>query len=179
MLRDSPVPLHELRIVLGRPIARHHVDFAGTIDRFVHEIYVLQHSHIDSGNFSCVMATQNMIHLIQRSKFIVPSVITKSDTQSFIRVNVEESEFAVRKVVRARDRGIQQPATEQQKPDNRGFQKRSTSPRRGIWMLQRTAPGESAQQSIRKIPALVSKAPGSVNTFLPINFSLDRKPQHM
>jgi hypothetical protein len=36
-------------------------------------------------------------------------------------VHVEEGEFAVRKLVRARDRGKQQLAAEQQKPDNRCF----------------------------------------------------------
>ena len=114
MLRDSPTPLYELRIVLGRPIARNHVDLAGAIDPFVHEIYMLQHSHIDGRHFSCVMATQNMIDLIQRCQVIVPCVITVTDSQSFVRVHVEEGEFAVRKFVRTCDRWTQQPATEQQ-----------------------------------------------------------------
>jgi len=165
VLRDSPAPLHEQCIVLGRTIARNHMDLAGAIDRFVHEIYVLQQLHIDGGDFSCVMATQNMIHLIQRHKVIVPCVITIADSQSFVRVHVEESEFTVRKLVRARDRGTQQTATEQQKPDNRRFQERSTSPRPGIWMLQGTAPEEGALQSVRTTRVLVSKAPGSVNPF--------------
>lgn len=113
MLRDSPAPLHELRIVLGRPISRNHVDLAGTTDRFLYKIHVLQHSHIDGGDFSCVMTTQNMIHLIQRRQVIVPCVITIADSQSFVGVHVEEGEFAVRKLVRARDRGTQKPAAEQ------------------------------------------------------------------
>ena len=113
MPRDSPAPLHEQCIVLGRTIAGNHVDLAGAIDRFVHEIYVLQQLHIDGSDFSRVMATQNMIHLIQRRKVIVPCVITIADSQSFVRVHVEEGECAVRKFVRARDRGMQQPATEQ------------------------------------------------------------------
>ena len=166
MLRDSPAPLHEQCIVLGRTIAGNHVDLTRTIDRFVHEIYVLQQLHIDGGDFSCVMATQNVIHLIQRRKVIIPCVITIADSQSFIRVHVEEGEFAVRKLVRARDRGAQQLATEQQKPDNRRFQERSTSPRPGIWMLQGTAPEEGALQSVRTTRVLVSKAPWSVNPFL-------------
>ena len=118
MLRDSPAPLHELRIVFGRPIARNYVNLACPIDRFVHEIYVLQQLHIDGGDFSCVMATQNVIHLIQRRKVIVPCVITIPDSQPFVRVHVEEGEFAVRKFVCTRDRGMEQPAPEQQKPDN-------------------------------------------------------------
>ena len=166
MLRDSAAPLHEQRIVPGRPIARNHVNLAGAIDHFVHEIYVFQHSHIDGGDFSSVMATQNVIHLIQGRKVIVPCVITIADSQPFVRVHVEEGEFAVRKLVRARDRGTQQLAAEQQKPDNRRFQERSASPRPGIWMLQGTAPEEGALQSVRTIPVLVSKAAGSVNTFL-------------
>jgi hypothetical protein len=44
-------------------------------------------------------------------------------------------------------------------------------------MLQGTAPEEGALQSVRTTRVLVSKAPGPVNTFLPINFSLDRRPQ--
>ena len=90
------------------------MDLAGAIDRFLHEIHVLQHSHIDGGHFSCVMAPQNMIHLIQRRQVIVPCVITVTDSQSFVRVHVEEGEFAVRKFVRTCDRWTQQPATEQQ-----------------------------------------------------------------
>jgi len=112
------------------------------------------------------MATQNMIYLIQRRKVILPCFITIADSQSFLRVHVEEGEFAVRKLVRARDRGAQQLATEQQKPDNRRFQERSTSPRPGIWMLQGTAPEEGAMQSVRTTHVLVSKAPWSVNPFL-------------
>ncbi len=166
VLRYSPAPLHEQCIVLRRTIAGNHVDLTRTIDRFVHEIYVLQQLHIDGGDLSCVMATQNMIHLIQRRKVIIPCVITITDSQSFIRVDVEEGEFAVRKLVRARDRGTQQLATEQQKPDNRRFQERSTSPRPGIWMLQGTAPEEGALQSVRITRVLVSKAPWSVNPFL-------------
>ena len=83
------------------------------MDRIVHEIYVLQQLHIDGCDFSCVMATQNMIHLIQRRQVIVSCVITIADSQSFVRVHVEEGEFAVRKLVRARDRGKQQLAAEQ------------------------------------------------------------------
>ena len=98
------------------------MDLAGAIDGFLHEIHVLQHLYIDGSDFSCVMATQNMIHLIQCHKVIVPCVITISNSQSFVRVHVEEGEFAVRKSVRTRHRWAQQPATEQQKPDNRRFQ---------------------------------------------------------
>jgi len=65
VLRDSPAPLHELRIVLWGPITGNHVDLADAIDCFVHEIDVLQQLHIDGSHFSCVMATQNVIHLIQ------------------------------------------------------------------------------------------------------------------
>ena len=42
------------------------MDLAGTMNRFVHEIDVFQQLRIDGGNFSGVMATQNMIDLIQR-----------------------------------------------------------------------------------------------------------------
>ena len=114
MLRDSPAPLHELRIVFGRPIARNYVNLACAIDRFVHEIDVLQQLHIDGGDFSCVMATQNVIHLIQSRQIIVPCLITIADSQSFVCVHVEKGEFGVRKLGRARDRGTQQLATEQQ-----------------------------------------------------------------
>lgn len=114
MLRDSPAPLHELRIVLRRPIARNYVDLAGAIDRFVYEIDVLQQLHINGSDFSCVMATKNMIHLIQRRQVIIPCVIAIADSQSFVGMHVEEGEFAVRKFVRARDRGQQQLAAEQQ-----------------------------------------------------------------
>jgi hypothetical protein len=125
------------------------MDLAGTIDRFVHEVDVLQQLHIDGGHFSCVMATQNVIHLIQSGQIIVPCLITIADSQSFVRVHIEKGEFGVGKLSRASDRGTQQLATEQQKPDNRRFQERSTSPRPGIWMLQETAPEEGALQSVR------------------------------
>ena len=121
VLRDSPAPLHEQRIVFGRPITRNYVNLACAIDRFVHKIYVLQQLHIDGCDFSCVMTAQNMIHFIQRRKVIVPCVITIADPQPFARVHVEEGEFAVRKFVCTRDRWIEQPAPEQQKPDNRRF----------------------------------------------------------
>lgn len=163
VLRDSSAPLHKLRIVLRRPITGNHMDLAGAINRFVHEIDVFQQLHIDGGDFSCVMATQNMIHLIQRRQVIVPCVITIADSQSFVRMHVEEGEFGVRKLVRACDRGMQQPAPKQQKPDKGRFQKTSASPRPGIWMLQRTAPEEGALQSVRTTLVLVSKVSWSVN----------------
>ena len=122
VLRDSPTPLQKLCIVFGRPIAGNHVDLAGASERFVHEIDMFQQLHINGSDFSCVMATQKMIHLIQRRQVIVPCVITIADSQSFVRVHVEEGEFSVRKVVRARDRGPKQPTPEQQQPDNRRFQ---------------------------------------------------------
>jgi hypothetical protein len=122
--------------------------------------------HIDSGNFSCVMATQNMIHLIQRRQVIIPCVITIADPQSFVRVHVEEGEFGVRKLGRARNRGTQKPAAEQHKSDNGRFQEIAASPRPGIWMLQETTPEESARQSVRITLVLVSKVSGSVNPFL-------------
>ncbi len=59
--------------------------------------------HIDGGDFSCEMATQNVIHPIQSRQIIVPSLVTIADSQSFVRVNVEKVEFGVRKLVRAHD----------------------------------------------------------------------------
>ena len=88
------------------------MDFAGASDPLLHKIHVLQHSHIDGGNFSRVMTPENMIHFIQRRKVIVARVITISNSQSFVSVHVEEGEFAVRKLVRTRGRMTQQPATE-------------------------------------------------------------------
>jgi hypothetical protein len=113
VLRDSPASLHELRIVFRRPIAGNHMDIAGATNRFMHEINVFEQLHIDGGNFSCVMATQNMIHLIQRRQVIIPCVITIADSQSFVRVHIEEGEFGVRKLGCARDRGAQKSTTEQ------------------------------------------------------------------
>jgi hypothetical protein len=98
------------------------VDLAGASERFVHEIDVFQQLHIDGGDFFCVMATQKMIHFIQRHQIIMPCVITIAHSQSFVRVHVEEGEFSVRKVVRMRDRGPKQPTPEQQQPSNRRFQ---------------------------------------------------------
>ena len=69
----------------------------------MHEIDVLQHPHIDGGDFSCVMATQNVIHLIQRRQVIIPCVIPIANSQPFVRVHIEEGEFTVRKVVCAHD----------------------------------------------------------------------------
>jgi len=66
-----------------------------------------------------VMATQNMIHLIQRHKVVVACVITIPNSQSFVRAHVEEGEFPIRKFVRTRKGRTEQPATEQKKPDNR------------------------------------------------------------
>jgi len=79
------------------------MDLAGAIDRFVHKIDVLQQLHIDGGHFSCMMATQNVIHLIQSRQIIVPSLITIADSQSFVRVHVEKGELGVRKLVCARE----------------------------------------------------------------------------
>lgn len=79
------------------------MDLAGAGERFVHEIDVFQQLHIYGGDFSCMMATQNMIHLIQRRQIILPRVITIANSQSFVRMHVEEGKFGVRKLVRSCD----------------------------------------------------------------------------
>jgi hypothetical protein len=107
-----------------------------------------------------------MIHLIQRRQIIIPCVITIADSQSFVRMHVEEGEFGVRKLGRACNRGTQKPAAEQYKSDNGRFQEISASPGPGIWMLQGTTPEEGARQSVRITLVLVSKVSGSVNPFL-------------
>jgi len=165
VLRNSPAPLHELRVVLGRPIAGHHVNLSGAIDRLVHEIDVFKQLHIHGGDFPRVMATHDMIHVIQRRQIVLPRVITITDSQSFIRMHVEKCELGIRKLIRPRGIGQEKPASEQQEPGNRCFQEGPASPRPGIWMLQRTAPGENALQSVEITPVLVSKVPGSVNSF--------------
>lgn len=79
------------------------MDLAGAMNRFVHKIDMLQQLHIHGGDFPGVMAPQNVIHLIQRRQVIVPDLITIADSQSFVRVHVEKSEFGVRKFGRARE----------------------------------------------------------------------------
>ena len=168
MLRDSSAPFYELRIVFGRTIPGNDMDFTRATCRFVHEIDMLQQLYIDGGDFSCVMATQNVIHLIQRCQVILPCLITVADFQAFVRMYVEKGELGVREFVRVRfrNRGTQQLATEQHKPDSRRLQEGPSSP--GIWIVQESAPEEGALQSV-KTPRvlmflLVSKATGSVNS---------------
>jgi hypothetical protein len=72
------------------------VDLASAINFLLYEIHMFQHTYIDGSHFSCVMATQNMIYLIQRSEVIIAFIIAILDSQPFVRVHVEESEFAVR-----------------------------------------------------------------------------------
>ena len=79
VLRDSPAPLHEQRIVLRGPIAGNHMDFASAIDRFLHEIHMFQHSHIDGGHFSRVMTTQNVVHFIQRDEVVIAFIVAILD----------------------------------------------------------------------------------------------------
>src|SRR5262245_61448754 len=103
-----------------------------------------------------------MIHLVQRRKVIITFVIAILDLQSFVRVHVEEGEFAVREFTCMRHRWTEQPATEQQKPDNRCFEERSAGPGPGILMLQRTTPGENALRPSEKLAPLYQTEPGSV-----------------
>ena len=55
------------------------MDLAPAVDSLLHKIDMLQHAHIDGGHFSCVMTTQNMIHLIQRGEIIIAFIITILD----------------------------------------------------------------------------------------------------
>jgi hypothetical protein len=80
------------------------VDLVPATHCVLYEIHVLQHAHIDGGNFSCVMATQDMIDLVQRHKVVVACVITIPNSQSFVRAHVEEGEFPIGKFVRTRKR---------------------------------------------------------------------------
>lgn len=119
VLRDSPTPFHEQRIVFRRAITGNHMDFSCAVDRFLYEIHVFQHPYIHGSNFSRVMAAQNMIDFIQRRKIIVSSVIAIANSQSLIRMHIEENKFTVGEVVRAHHRWEQQLATQQQKPGSR------------------------------------------------------------
>lgn len=92
-------------------------------DRLLHEIDVLQHPHIDSGNLSGMMAAQNVIDLVKSSQVIIPGLISITDSQPFVCMHVKEGEFAVREVTRSRNRGTENPAAEQQEPDNGRFKK--------------------------------------------------------
>ena len=89
------------------------MDLACAMNRFVDKIDMLQQLHIHGGDFSRVMASQNVIHLIQRRQVIVPYLITIADSQSFVRVDIEEGKFGVRKFGRAREGRTQQLAAEQ------------------------------------------------------------------
>ena len=88
------------------------------------------------------------------------SYTSSSLFDSFVRVDVEEGQFAVRESACMRHRWAEQLATKQQKPDNRCFQERSAGPSPGILMLQRTAPGGSALQPSEKLAHLYQTAPG-------------------
>lgn len=79
------------------------MDLACPGHRFMHKIDMLQQLHIDGSNFSCVMAPQNVIHLVQSRQIIVPSLVTKANLQSFVRVHIEKGKFGLRKFVRAHD----------------------------------------------------------------------------
>lgn len=103
MLRDSPAPLHKLRIILGRSIAGNYVDLPPAIDRFLYEIHMFQHAHIDGGNLSCVMAAHNVVHFVQRRQVVMTLAITILDLQPFVRVHVEKGEFPVGESARMRD----------------------------------------------------------------------------
>ena len=80
VLCDSPAPLHELRIVLGRPIAGNYMDLPPAIDRFLYEIHMFQHAQIDGGNLSCMMAAHNMIHFVQRRQVVMTFAIAILDS---------------------------------------------------------------------------------------------------
>lgn len=79
------------------------MDLACPGHRFIHKIDMLQQLHIDGSNLSCVMATQNVIYLVQSRQIIVPSLVTKANPQSFVRVHIEKAKFGLRKFVRAHD----------------------------------------------------------------------------
>ncbi len=97
------------------------MDLAGATNRSVYEIHMLQQLGIDSGYFSCVMATQNMIHFVQGYKVILACIIAIADSQSLVGMYVEEGKFGVRELVCTRDRGEKQSASDRQKPDNGRF----------------------------------------------------------
>ena len=48
------------------------------------------------------MAPKNMIDLIQRRKIVVACIITITNSEPFVRTDVEEGEFPVRKFARTR-----------------------------------------------------------------------------
>jgi hypothetical protein len=72
------------------------MDLASTTNRLLDKVYMLQHSHINCGNFTRMVTPHNVIHFIQRCEVIIPSIVTIADSQSFVRMYIEESEFPVR-----------------------------------------------------------------------------------
>ena len=108
------------------------MNLSGAIHGLVHEVDVFKQLHVHGCDFTCVMAPQDMIHLIQRRQVILPCVITVTDLQPFVRMHVEKREFGIRKLVRPRGRRAQKPAAKQQKANDRRFQEISASPRPGF-----------------------------------------------
>lgn len=71
------------------------MDFPVATEPLLHEIDVLDHPRINAGDFTRVVAAENVIHIVQSGEIILPVFVTIPDKQPLIRMDVIERQFAV------------------------------------------------------------------------------------
>lgn len=116
VLGDMSVRPNQHGIVLRRPKTGNHVDLFLTAEFLLHQIDMLQHTHVDSSDFARVMATQEVIHIIERHKVIVPVFVSVGDIQSLICPDAQQRQPAFWKFTSLRPLWTNEPSTQQQSP---------------------------------------------------------------
>lgn len=64
----------------------------------LHQIHVLQHTHINSSYLTRVMAAQEVIHIIECREIIVPIFVSVGDIQPLIGPHVHQRQPALWKL---------------------------------------------------------------------------------
>lgn len=71
------------------------MDFPVATEPLLHEIDVLDHPRINDGDFTRVVAAENVIHIVQSREIIFPIFVTIPYKQPLIRMDVIERQLAV------------------------------------------------------------------------------------
>ena len=91
--------------------------------RLVHQIDMFNYPGIHRGHFTRVMATKDVVEIIQRRKIVTPVLVAIANPQPFVGMHVIKRELTFRESsnLRTRMRSSPEPPAEEEQPSHRGF----------------------------------------------------------
>ena len=95
---------------------------------FLHQIDMLKYPHIDRTDLPGLVATEEIIDIIECPKIIGAGFVSIGHIQPLIRPNVDQCQSTFGKLASLNGLRTNQPPTQQESPDQRNLKKCSTGP---------------------------------------------------